>query len=1338
MNLFKNKKRLAIILVVLAIAGMLTYALRGPDISNALKKIILPELELITGKQFTAQKIYINIFPLFAEMKNVKAVDSNGDLILSADRVKAYIGFSQIFKRTITIRKLFVFNPDINASDRQITDIYKKVEEYLASEPVSPIKVKIRRVDLVNAQIKTSSAILDATATGLNLTAHLRDTPRIILNSRNTLIQKKGADPVSFGIYADGMINNNLVELRKFNILSDVSAIQSKGSLDADTLSGRLQIEIKLALSTLKNMLGLKSRSEGEVRASGSIKTKDVRSLDDFMKRAELDFRVDGDFYLETLMESLKVTEPLHGYISFDGTVKGNPDDIKASGRASIEKGGIYGVIVDRLKADVSYSDNRLAFTKGKAQLYSGSADVSAVIKLPVVDYFSFMVNASNVESKGIFRLISWDPGIPKGRVTGEISSEGNSFNPRGNFTYTASETGVDIIGKVKSAAGIFDMQNNILRISGLNVQTGKSFADADLLFNISDNTISIVGRGNTSDLKELSAPYYNSFGGSGIFAFELRGKTDDPELIVKGTITDPVFDTHEIELPKSMQHATFSYDKSEVDLAYKKNRLNIFRFDTTGAKEKHSITGSVHLKHAAMLFDVKKPSYDINYSMQGLNVAKYAKLFKDIPAVSGTASAKGRLYGDSSDIKISADTASDNIAFMGLKPVAVSGSINYHNNVFDFTRVNAKTGSSSINASGKISTENDQFSLNASSAKLYLLDLIPPDRRAGLRTDLLNDVKLENVKLSGSGNINTPKFETTGNVSGNLLKQSSPISGSFRAFLEDNKASIDAKLLESKILIKAEASLTGSKPWTARADLSSGRYDFLVAHFVKDLPDDLLFNARGEVNAKGDRNSYSVSALLDKAHLFLYGNGFTNAAPITFRFRDNKLDIDSLRLRSNQAEVRLSGSATIGKGYDLFLEGESSLAIMKAFYKNIETLKGDGSFVFTLTGDWDRPKIYGGVELKNGTLGIKYFPYRFTGLNAYAYIDDEKVVIEKATAAIAGGNIDLSGFAYLSKFRLKKFFIESKVRGINASISKNFWALVDGDLTYKGDLNSQMILGDVKINKAKYAERLDWKSALVRFKSRTEIKTEPTPFEKTALNIRVSGNRLLIDNNVARASVNADILVRGTIGSPVLFGKAETKDGLFYFRNNDFKITTASLDFSDPSRINPFFNIAATTSSGGYNVRLNLDGYMDQFNLVLSSTPPLPESDILSLLALGQVGKNLKGLGGGIGAGEAASFMTGKLQDVLEDRAKTITGFDRVQIEPYVSKTTGTVSPRVTVSKRLLSDKLYVTYSSSVNTGEEQVWKLEYLVGRNTSLVGIRDERGAIGGDIKFRFEFK
>jgi translocation and assembly module TamB len=217
-------------------------------------------------------------------------------------------------------------------------------------------------------------------------------------------------------------------------------------------------------------------------------------------------------------------------------------------------------------------------------------------------------------------------------------------------------------------------------------------------------------------------------------------------------------------------------------------------------------------------------------------------------------------------------------------------------------------------------------------------------------------------------------------------------------------------------------------------------------------------------------------------------------------------------------------------------------------------------------------------------------------------------------------------------------------------------------------------------------------------------------------------------------------MIVRGTVSQPILFGRLESKEGVFYFRNNEFKIVHARADFADPNRVNPVIELSAETSVKGYQVKLNLEGQIDHFNLSLSSDPPLEDPDILSLLTVGDVGKELKGLKGGIGAGEATSFLAGTLQDVFEERLKTVTGFDRIQVGSSVSKTSGTVEPRVTVSKRLLSDKVFVTYSNvlgSTTTGE-QIFKIEYLLDKNISLIGTSDERGILGGDIKFRFEFK
>ncbi len=210
-----------------------------------------------------------------------------------------------------------------------------------------------------------------------------------------------------------------------------------------------------------------------------------------------------------------------------------------------------------------------------------------------------------------------------------------------------------------------------------------------------------------------------------------------------------------------------------------------------------------------------------------------------------------------------------------------------------------------------------------------------------------------------------------------------------------------------------------------------------------------------------------------------------------------------------------------------------------------------------------------------------------------------------------------------------------------------------------------------------------------------------------------------------------------GTLSRYGLIGKIETREGQIYFRSNEFEIIEGRVDFTDPNGLFPVFHILAETSTGGYQIRLNLDGSMDNFTLALFSDPPLSDTNILTLLTSGQIHKEERGLESGIAAGEATAILTGGIQDVIEEEFKDITGFERFEITPQTT-VTGAVSPKVTVGKRMLDDKLTVIYSTSIGTTEEHIIKMQYDLGGNVSVVGTRDELGSAGVDLQYRFEFR
>ena len=183
-------------------------------------------------------------------------------------------------------------------------------------------------------------------------------------------------------------------------------------------------------------------------------------------------------------------------------------------------------------------------------------------------------------------------------------------------------------------------------------------------------------------------------------------------------------------------------------------------------------------------------------------------------------------------------------------------------------------------------------------------------------------------------------------------------------------------------------------------------------------------------------------------------------------------------------------------------------------------------------------------------------------------------------------------------------------------------------------------------------------------------------------------------------------------------------------------------MDFVDPNRMNPVLDIQAETQVREYRIQLSVTGTADHAVVTFISEPSLVDSDILAMLALGKTGSELKGKEAGVGVGEATSFATGQFQDVIERNARTLTGLDRFQVDPYVGKSDMSV-PRVTVGKELVQNKLVFTYSSNVGASSpEQNFRLEYFLNRHFSLVGegleTEDNGKNIGADIKYRFEFK
>jgi translocation and assembly module TamB len=313
-----------------------------------------------------------------------------------------------------------------------------------------------------------------------------------------------------------------------------------------------------------------------------------------------------------------------------------------------------------------------------------------------------------------------------------------------------------------------------------------------------------------------------------------------------------------------------------------------------------------------------------------------------------------------------------------------------------------------------------------------------------------------------------------------------------------------------------------------------------------------------------------------------------------------------------------------------------------------------------------------------------------------------------------------------------------------------------------------------VIVKNASYTRRIDPTGNLFDFGGRGGGGTgasegeEPASFPMRFDVELVVPSSLRIDNNLARMTASADLQLRGTYEHPQVFGRVDVDRGEVLFEGRRYLVTKGSVDFTNPSRIEPFFDIEAETRvrvpSETYRVTINLTGTAARFQPTFESDPPLPAADVLALL-FGNVGlsenPNQPSLGNelyaldpqkanerqtDVLATRATQLLAGPISSSVGHAVEQTFGVDTFQLTPSLfgtssssAQTSTRVNPaaRVTIGKRI-SDRLYLTFSRSLSSAiSDQILLLEYDASDRYSWILSRNEDNTYALEVSVRHTF-
>jgi len=521
---------------------------------------------------------------------------------------------------------------------------------------------------------------------------------------------------------------------------------------------------------------------------------------------------------------------------------------------------------------------------------------------------------------------------------------------------------------------------------------------------------------------------------------------------------------------------------------------------------------------------------------------------------------------------------------------------------------------------------------------------------------------------------------------------------------------------------------------------------------------------------------------ILSDAAATFRGSPLLDSARIELRLSDRRVRLETLTGRAMGLRLALSGEAAldpeepgitirglIGDRSVLDLSGritagqlagtavlkDFDLGLLAGFVPAGYTPSGSAHLEMDLSGTADDPLLDGTLCLTDLSAGPLPWISAIRTDTLRIRFGDRWVQIDTVRFTTGRGSVTLSGGLTHRNRKLYDASLHGRILNVAAAEKDRFRVLVrDAGFRIRQDSTRREIAADIRLGDSRYIGRVDLKQILDQIRAPRRPPVQAVPSEVWGLDIRVHDSPdMWIESNLARIRMKPELRIGGTTERPSVSGRVTATEGHLTYLDRRFTLTSAALDFTDPYRINPVIDMKSkaelrgyqTFSGTPYTVHLSVTGPADQAVIRLTSEPALSEPDIVSLLTLGTTRSTPAG-------GEAARRDV-SLYEVLQDRAVllssqrlsgyaarrigTLFGLEEVSIEGNLFRFGKSWGPQLLASKKI-TDRMEVTYTSTIGNLNEQSVRLDYRLSRVFSLEGQTDQKGRAGLDLKYRIRFK
>jgi hypothetical protein len=317
-----------------------------------------------------------------------------------------------------------------------------------------------------------------------------------------------------------------------------------------------------------------------------------------------------------------------------------------------------------------------------------------------------------------------------------------------------------------------------------------------------------------------------------------------------------------------------------------------------------------------------------------------------------------------------------------------------------------------------------------------------------------------------------------------------------------------------------------------------------------------------------------------------------------------------------------------------------SSLAFLPSWIPVLRKVDGTAAADFSVSGTVGKPIWQGGASvLASGASFTSGSLPTVKDLKLKLRVDEHRLTLDEVSVMLAGGRLQLSGGAGLENPLDPRLDLKLSADEILVLRDENLSLRANAAITCLGPFSRAGLRGQVDFVRGRVFKEIEFlplslPNDLPPPPPSTTLGTQgapalPPPFDRWNFDIAIkTRDPIRLMGNVARGNAVADLKLSGLGSKPELTGKVRLEEMWLKLPFSRLNITDGSLTFTREQPFDPSIDITGESITGNRIVQVFVQGRALDPKVRLTSSPPLPEGEIASLLATGVTTSDLSSSG--------------------------------------------------------------------------------------------------------------